>query len=288
MSSVSGDHVQRAARLTALTLVCCAFLFLAARPGESNTASTAILGAFAEEVTLLREGMAQQHEREILGIRFTVGELRGRPVVLAETGVGKVNAAMTATLVVEHFAPNEVLFTGIAGALSDSVFPGDIVIGKQTVQHDLVILQNERRERFGVRNPRDGVRNPVFFPAARRLLDAAVEASGRLRLALLETSLGPRVPAVLVGTIATGDAFVASRAVKAELRVALGADAVEMEGAAVAQVCHQHGVPCIVIRSISDEADENAGRDLEEFYRTAAANSAALVLRLVEVIAGAE
>jgi adenosylhomocysteine nucleosidase len=245
---------------------------------------TAIVGAFDEEVFVILSELEGAEVQEVLGIGFTVGRLHGWDVVVVESGVGKVNAAMTSAVLIDQFRPDEVIFTGIAGAVGDSVLPGDIVIGEHTVQHDLVVLQDERRERFGVRNPRDGTRNPVFLPADRRLLKAAVEASADLRLSQVETSRGGRVPAVVVGIIATGDAFVASRAVKAELRAELGADAVEMEGAAVAQVCHQLSVPCIVIRSISDEADENAERDLEAFYRTAAANSAALVLRMVELI----
>jgi adenosylhomocysteine nucleosidase len=279
--------MKRRHEIAGLTAPAAVLVFLALLPDLASAAPrTAVVGAFDEEISLILGQVEVAEVQEVLGIRFTVGRLHGRDVVVVESGVGKVNAAMTSALLIDHFRPDEVIFTGIAGALGDSLLPGDIVVGDRTVQHDLVVLQAEQRERFGVRNPRDGARNPVFFAADPHLLETAVEASGQVRLAEVGTSRGTRTPSVVVGIIATGDAFVASRAVKAELHAELGAVAVEMEGAAVAQVCHQHQVPCIVIRSISDEADENADRDLEEFYRTAAANSATLVLQMVQLIAG--
>jgi adenosylhomocysteine nucleosidase len=189
---------------------------------------------------------------------------------------------MTTTLILDHFRPDRILFTGIAGSLNDSLFPGDIVIGERTVQHDLVVIQDEGRERFGVRNPLNADRNPVFFPADDHLLSTATEAALDLRLAEVLTSAGRRIPRVARGTIATGDAFLASAEKKAEIAGALGADAVEMEGAAVAQICHQHGIPCLVIRSISDHADADADEHLERFYAIAARNSAMLVLEILE------
>ncbi len=268
--------------------ILCVFLWLtlgAASADDESDPTSAILGAFGEEVALLKEEMADKQTRTILGLRFLRGNLRGRGVVLAETGVGKVNAAMTVTLLLEHFRPSEVIFTGIAGALSDSFLPGDIVVGERTAQHDLTVLLDTGQEKFSVRDPVSGERNPIYFACDERLLRLAEVASERLTLEGVVTSRGKRTPRIRRGVIITGDAFVASSSKKRELRDLFQADAVEMEGAAVAQVCYQNGVPILLVRSISDKADESASQDLERFYQVAARNSAKLVIRIVELLA---
>ena len=93
---------------------------------------TAILGAFEREVTLLEDRLTEPREHQIEGIRFVAGKLHGRNVVVAWTGVGKVNAAMTTTLLIEHFKPGNIIFTGIAGAVNPDLRPGDIVIAEKT------------------------------------------------------------------------------------------------------------------------------------------------------------
>ena len=103
----------------------------------------------------------------------------------------------------------------------------------------------------------------------------------------LRTSKGDRKPSVVTGVIVTGDIFVASKKKKNELRELFSADAVEMEGAAVAQVCYQQGVPIVVFRSLSDTADQNAYTDLKRFYKTAARNSAELVFKLAGLLSSA-
>jgi adenosylhomocysteine nucleosidase len=196
--------------------------------------------------------------------------------------VGKVNAAMTATVLVEHFRPGEVLFTGIAGGLNPNLYPGDIVLGARTVHHDFAVLSDTGSTCMATVSPITGARNPVFLPADSLLLDLAREVAGGLALNPIPTPTGPRSPRIVEGLIATGESFIASPAKKEELRARLGADAVEMEGAAVAQVCRELGTPCLIVRSLSDRADSSAVSDLEQFYRIAADNSAALVMALVE------
>jgi adenosylhomocysteine nucleosidase len=194
-----------------------------------------------------------------------------------------VNAAITATLLYEHFRPAEVLFTGIAGGLRPGLLPGDIIIAAKTVQHDFGTLTSEGFHRRGARNPISPERNPLFIPADRRLLRVALAAVKTVKLDAIRMRKGTRTPGIVEGTVATGDVFVASPAKKAELHRELGADAVEMEGAAVAQVCWQWRVPCLVIRSVSDLADDDALADSRTFLPIAAANSAALV---TEIVAG--
>jgi len=243
---------------------------------------TAILGAFDEEVIMLQQKLTEKSERQIEGMKFVIGHLKGRKVVIAWTGIGKVNAAMTTTLLIEHFRPNEVIFTGIAGRINPQLSVGDIVIAEKTAQHDYGLLTTSGMENKGPPNPITRTRNPVFLPADKRLLQLAEKAAKQIEFEKIETINGTKSPRVTKGIIVTGDIFVASGAKCAELRKRLSADAVEMEGAAVAQICYQQAVPCIIIRSLSDNADEKAVEDMDKFYKVAAGNSATLVANMIE------
>jgi adenosylhomocysteine nucleosidase len=250
-------------------------------PAANSRPITAILGAFDEEVVMLQEQLADRREQKIEGIRFVTGKLKGKRVVVAWTGIAKVNAAMTTTLLIEHFRPNEVIFTGIAGGINPQLSPGDVVIASKTAQHDLGVLTPAGLENKGEPNPINNKQNPVFFPADERLLKLAQQAAKQMEFENVKTSTGERTPKVITGVVVTGDIFVSSPAKCIELRKRLAADAVEMEGGAVAQICYQQDVPCIVIRSISDKADENAREDADRFYKMAAENSAGLVVEMM-------
>ena len=258
-----------------------AVLLLILGMGTAHASPVAILGAFDEEVAILETQLVAPKAHTIGGIQFLTGTLNEQKVVIARTGVGKVNAAMTATLVIEHFRPNWVIFTGVAGGLNPDLQIGDVVIAEQTAQHDLGRLESAEIENTGVKNPINGQRNPVFFPADSGLLQIAETALEGIELTPFQTSQGQRHPRIIKGTVITGDVFVASDAKKAVLHKNLGADAVEMEGAAVAQICWQHNVPCLVIRSLSDNAGAGASEDFKKYYKIAARNSAALVTDIV-------
>lgn len=245
---------------------------------------TAILGAFGKEVTMLEDMLTDANDQRIEGMRFVTGKLKDKPVVVAWTGIGKVNAAMTTTLLIEHFRPRQVIFTGIAGGINPELAPGDIVIAAETAHHDMGVLTPDGFYNRGAMNPIDGWRNPVFLPADKRLLKLAEKAAKQVTLAKIKTSVGERSPKIIKGIVVTGDVFVASPAKCAELREQLKADAVEMEGAAVAQICYQQRVPHIVIRSISDKADEKAREDSMIFQQMAAKNSAALIVEIVRLV----
>lgn len=265
-----------------LTILSLLFLLLGAFPeSRSLQARTVVLGAFEEELTWLDAQLVNRSEQQIMGLTFATGELAGRPIVLALTGVGKVNAALTTTLVIEHFQPNEIIFTGVAGGIDPDLLPGDIVIGARTVQHDLGDMYPDSIVRFGVRNPLNNRRNPVFFASDSKLLAHAQKAAEEVEFEVIPTSMGERLPTVITGVIATGDAFITSTPKKGELRENLNADAVEMEGAAVAQICYQFGVPFLIIRALSDKSDENAMQDFERFYQVAARNANRLVLEIL-------
>ncbi|MBN2131831.1 MAG: 5'-methylthioadenosine/adenosylhomocysteine nucleosidase [Sedimentisphaerales bacterium] len=253
-----------------------------ANPEPESAPVTAILGAFQKEIALLKDRLESPRQQVIEGMTFVRGKLSGREVAIAWTGVGKVNAAVTTALTIEHFQPAHVIFTGIAGAVDPNLEPGDIVIAARTAHHDMGLLWEGGFTHSGVTNPSVGIENPVFFEADEALLATAERAAKTVTLQPIETVQGRRPPHVVTGVIVTGDSFVASRAKCEELEAVLGADAVEMEGAAVAQVCFQRNVGCLVIRSMSDKADAEAIGDKQMFYDLAAENSSRLVAKIIE------
>jgi adenosylhomocysteine nucleosidase len=244
----------------------------------------AILGAFNKEIIMLEEQLTDKHQQQIEGMRFVTGRLHGKPVVVAWTGIGKVNAAMTTTLLIEHFSPAQVIFSGIAGGVNPKLEPGDIVIAAETAHHDMGILGEDGFYNRGVINPLDGIRNPVYLLADERLLKLAEKAAEKVELEKIKTTVGERSPRIIKGVVVTGDVFVASPEKGAELREKLNADAVEMEGAAVAQICYQRQIPHLVVRSISDKADKTARMDSMIFQEMAAKNSAALIAKITELL----
>jgi adenosylhomocysteine nucleosidase len=248
---------------------------------KSSEPVTAILGAFEQEIILLEDKLTDAQDRTIEEIRFVSGKLRGKKVVIAYTGIGKVNAAMTTTLLIEHFKPDKVIFTGIAGAVNRQLQPGDIVIAEKTAHHDMGTVWPEGLFHKGVKNRLSGWENPVFFETDKQLLKLAERAAQQVDLRSIRIISGQRSPKVVKGVVVTGDAFIASAEKCAELRKKLNADAVEMEGAAVAQLCFQRGIGYLVIRSISDNADEGAVLDKQTFYLLAAKNSSSLVIEML-------
>jgi adenosylhomocysteine nucleosidase len=245
---------------------------------------TAVLGAFEREVTLLEDRLTDRQEQEIEDIQFVTGRLNDQKVVVAWTGIGKVNAAMTTTLLMEHFKPKYIIFTGIAGAVNPELRPGDIVIAAKTAHHDMGTVWPEGLFVKGVKNRLDGMENPVFFPADETLLSCAQRAAELIDMRRVETVAGRRKPKIIKGVIVTGDSFIASAEKCAELRKKLQADAVEMEGAAVAQICYQRHIKHLIIRSMSDSADEGAVLDKQMFYLLAAKNSSDLVAEMISLL----
>jgi adenosylhomocysteine nucleosidase len=253
-------------------------------PEPDSQPTTAILGAFNKEVMMIEQQLTEKQQHRIEGMRFVTGRLHGSPVVVAWTGIGKVNAAMTTTLLLEHFTPKGVIFSGIAGGVNPNLSPGDIVIAAETAHHDMGILEEEGFYNRGVINPLDGIRNPVYLPADRRLLKLAEKAADEVELEKIKTTIGERIPQIIKGIVVTGDVFVASPEKGAELREKLNADAVEMEGAAVAQICYQRQIPHLVVRSISDKADKTAREDSMMFQEMAAKNSSTLITKIAELL----
>jgi adenosylhomocysteine nucleosidase len=242
---------------------------------------TALLGAFGAEVALVKESLQKPKTVIVDGVTFTTGRIGKQKVVIAETGIGKVNAAMTTALILEHFHPRQVLFTGIAGGVNPDLQPGDIVIARQTAHHDYQTISMTRqptKQTYSL----SGKLNPVFFPADSVMLQRAQTVAKTIPFEAIPVTKRP--PTVLTGIVVTGDQFISSADKVAQLRQDFNADATEMEGAAVAQVCYHMQVPHLVIRSLSDRADDNARSDMLTFYQTAARNSAKVVIALVQAL----
>ena len=246
---------------------------------------TAVLGAFAEEVNILKAQVQQKKASTIQGIEFIHGILNGRRVVIAQTGIGKVNAAITTTLMLDHFHPQELIFTGIAGGVNPDLSPGDIVIGTLVAHHDYGTVTPDSMLIRPTRNPSSMVENPVYFRSDSILITLAGSAAENVVLESISRHNGVLKPKIIKGTIITGDVFVSSVTATQMLRKKTYADATEMEGASVAQACWQQQVPFIVIRSLSDNAGDNAYDDVKKFYEVAARNSASLVMAMLGKLA---
>jgi adenosylhomocysteine nucleosidase len=236
---------------------------------ERASRPVAVIG-IATEVAPIEARMRNPVITRIQEVVFSSGTIDGAPVVAARAGVGKVNAAFAATLLIDHFSPSAVVFTGTAGAVDPELSPGDVVIGTAIGYHDFGDLTTGGLVRSATRNAATGRLDPTFFPADPALLAAA-------RRAALAIKSGH----IREGLIVTGDTFIADPRNRATLRKDLNAAAVEMEGAAVAQVCARFGVPVIIIRSITDHADGNAPDSYRQFVDVASRNAADLALATI-------
>jgi adenosylhomocysteine nucleosidase len=209
---------------------------------------------------------------------FRAGTLWGVPVVLAWTHWGKVAAAITATHVLAAYDVSEVIFTGVAGGLSQEVCIGDVVVADTLVQHDVDATPLFPRHEIPLLGRATfvsevGLRDDLARAARRFLADDPAAPDMRERFGITE-------PRVHLGQIASGDQFISDSATAGELRERLPQSlCVEMEGAAVAQVCHDHDVPLGVVRIISDGADASAPADFTAFLTDVASNYTAGILR---------
>jgi adenosylhomocysteine nucleosidase len=246
-----------------------------------------LLGAFGAEVELVKQTLQKPKTVVVDGVSFTTGRIGKHRVVVAETGIGKVNAAMTTALMLDHFRPERVLFTGIAGGTNPDLQPGDIVIARRTAHHDYGSITDKNTPTRQTRNVITKQFNPVYFPAdssLMRLAEQVVKGVTLEGIPLADGGVSNRPVNVMTGTVVTGDVFVASPVKVSSLRADFGADATEMEGAAIAQVCYQLQVPHLIIRSLSDRADAEAHIAYDKFYPTAARNSAKLVIAIVQAL----
>lgn len=256
-------------------------LLLAVLAGAAQAQSIVGVLGIEREVAPIEARLQGSREVPVRGYVFRLGTLQGRQVVVGRTAAGKVNAAIVATVLIGHFNPSALFFSGTAGALEQSLRQGDVVIGTGVVQHDVGALVPGGVQRRGVRNTITGEMDPLIVPAPETLLVAARRALEGLTLMPIESADGKRTPRIVEGVIVTGDVFMSDAARRDEIRSSLGGSAVEMEGAAMVQACRQFSVPCLVVRSITDRADGQAMSNYKEFIAAASENAAALVAAII-------
>lgn len=224
-----------------------------------------IIGAMDEEIENLKQKLEIVTAKEMIGLQFFVGRMFSNSVVLVKSGIGKVNAAICAQILIDHFAVDCIVNVGVAGGLVNELKIGDIVISTDTVQHDM-----ETDEPIGV-IPRMEISN---FNADEELICLAEEAAKEIS--------GNNT--IMKGRIASGDQFVCSQEQKNRIRSNVKGVCVEMEGAAIAQACYLNKIPFVIVRSISDNADSNVETDYYTFLKMAASRSSALVEKMLESI----
>ena len=240
----------------------------------------AILSALPEEQQGLIEQLVDPVQVMRAGRVFWRGELQGEPVVLALSGIGKVAAATTATTLIEAFGVTRMVFTGVAGGVGAGVRVGDVVVATEFVQHDMDASPLFPRYEI----PLSGRSRFLCDEALSALLLKAAHQGLTGMHGELLTQPQDAPAQIHSGLIATGDQFVSSAAAARQLvsgLVAVGMQplAVEMEGAAVAQVCADYGVPFAAMRTISDRADDQAHADFPAFIAEVASPYARAIIR---------
>lgn len=220
-----------------------------------------------EEVTLLRDHIENQSQETVAGCEFTFGKMHGKDVVLLRSGIGKVNAAMSTTILLEKYKPDFIINTGSAGGFNPELNVGDVVISSEVRHHDVDVTA------FGYEYGQVP-QLPAAFEADAKLVSLA-EAAAK-EIADIQT---------VKGLIATGDSFMNDPVRVENIREKFSnLQAVEMEAAAIAQVAHQFNTPFVIIRSLSDIAGKESDISFDQFLDKAALHSATLVMKIVSSI----
>jgi len=238
----------------------------------------AILGAMAEEIEPLFSYLTHSdsdhnsipiHSTEHAGHHYYEANYKGLDIVIAYSKIGKVHAAIAATVLIEKFKCTHILFSGVAGAINPALKIGDLVIATELCQHDIDITA------FG--------HEPGFIPGSKTFIPTCPTLLSVAEGIAIEHNLK-----VIKGCIATGDQFIHSQEKKDYILNQFKADAIEMEGSAVATVCDAFSVPLFLLRSISDTADMDANFNFEEFLDTATKNSSAFIIKMIDVLSSNE
>ena len=232
-----------------------------------------IIGAMELEVEELKSHMTDRKVTSRAGMDFCQGTLNGAQVVIVRSGVGKVNASICVQILADLFQVTHIINTGVAGSLNSKLEIGDIVISKDAVHHDMDVTP------LGY--------EPGIVP---QMAESYFKADEQM-MALAQSScqkVNPDIH-VLIGRVASGDQFITNKEVKKHLITTFHADCVEMEGASIAHGCYLNQIPFVILRAISDKADDSGNFDYQidypTFEKSAAKHCATLVEKLVEDLA---
>lgn len=222
-----------------------------------------IIGAMTIEVATLKEKMSDCTVSTHAGMEFCSGRLEDLDVVVVQCGVGKVNAAMCAQILCSVYGVTHLVNTGIAGSLNAKLDIGDLVVSQDAMYHDFDC------NAFGYPHGKVPGMDVVAFPASEDMIQLACEAAE----AVLPGHVTP-------GRVASGDQFVCSKEQKDRIIATTGGLCTEMEGAAIAQAAYRNGVPFVILRAISDKADDSADMDYPTFENQAAQRCAGVTMYL--------
>lgn len=224
-----------------------------------------IIGAMELEVATLKNLMTVDKIIKKAGMDFYEGTLEGKPVVVVQCGVGKVNSAMCVQILADLFEVSHVVNTGVAGSLNAKLDIGDILVSKDALQHDMDVtpLGYEPGQIPGL--------DSLSFLADAQMISTAISACKKVNSDVN----------VIEGRVVSGDQFISSKDVKARLIDIFQGDCAEMEGASIAQASYLNSLPFIVIRAISDKADDSAEMDYPSFEKKAAEHCAKMVVEFV-------
>ena len=225
-----------------------------------------IIAAMQEEMQEIKNIMQEIKEEKIYELTFFKGKINDKNIVLVEAGIGKVNAARVTQILIDKFDAQAIINVGSAGSANDELDIGDIVIGKKIVQHDFDITA------FG--HPKGYISNVGQY----------VESDAQLINKMEQTinKLDQNEFKIKIGTIASGDIFCTELQMKNKIRTKFNADAIEMEGAAIAQVCKLDNIPFIIIRSISDKPNGNNEITFDKFLEKASKRCAIIIKEFFE------
>lgn len=223
----------------------------------------AIIGAMPQEVEILRNLMLEEKVSEIANCKIFEGKINNRPVAVLQSGIGKVAAAMGTALLIQLFKPDMIINTGSAGGLDANLNVGDVIISTEVRHHDVDVTA------FGYEKGQLPANPAAFLPNA-ELVEVAKKQAEKLGLNAVS------------GLICSGDAFINGADKIAQIRADFPqVAAVEMEAAAIAQVCHAMNIPFVVVRAISDVADKESHLSFDEFLPLAAEKSSEMVLAML-------
>lgn len=222
-----------------------------------------IMGAMDEEIQSYLVELRTKHQTKISELIYYQGTLSGKSVVVVKSGAGKVNASICTQQLISEFNVDKIIFTGVAGAINPLLNILDIVISKDCIQHDMDAGQ------LGFKKGQIPFSEMISFVALPELIELASAAAKTLGLKAIK------------GRILTGDQFITDKAKARTLIEEFKGDCVDMESAAVAQVCFMNAIPYLAIRSISDKADHSASIDFNDFLKQASKNSFLLVKEII-------
>jgi len=226
-----------------------------------------IIGAMEEEVALIKGKMDVISAKNIVGVDFYMGNMGGKTIILVRSGIGKVNAAICVQVLADMYGVDYIINVGVAGGLSKELGIGDVVISTDLVQHDMDVSA------FG---------DPVgTIP---RMAESFFKADPELQKTALRAGADISDCRVVAGRIASGDQFISDAVAKKRIVDLFRPQCVEMEGAAIAHACYLNKIPFIVIRAISDAADDQAPMSFDQFVLVAAQNSSAMVERMIQLL----